>query len=319
MSEHIIKFDLYNNAMDSFQVSIDAFIRGEYLPTYYKVSIKEMFAAFELILKDILKDEHEAFIYTNVEHISEPIEKRRTIKFDTLIERLEKLADFTLEDRYLRVIKRLRTLRNMGQHSTFEVNKQNAADLISKSVPIMIHIIKEYYDEDINLEDLLGEHYSKAYVDISTAVEALNKDALNRFNEDGCKKIIIGKRIIKCIFCNSELISDDGDNVKCYCCHKEFKVEDFYLLYAENDSELNDDAYECGACNHTTMFEYLPLQQLICLRCGHMESFRECCNCNKLYPMSQLNDETDFFGIKPPDKSIYICDACKKEREFREF
>lgn len=311
-----IYLDLYDNAIDSLTVSIDAFLRGEVLPNYYKVSIKEMFAAFELFFKELLNQEHEAFIYENVEDIGKPIQDRRSVKFETLLKRLKLFANIEIDEKYLQTIERLRVLRNMSVHSSFEFNKYNVADLISKSVPLFVRIVREYYDGSMTLEALIGKEYSVEYFKIQKAIEGLNKEAERKFEAEKANFIPNKYFEIRCIKCNSKYIQNKRAEIICYCCHAVYEVNDFFQTLVELEDEFDyANVYECPNCRHDTMFEYLPHQELYCLNCEHKECLATCSECFKEYPINELNDITDCYNFEPPDIVVYMCNECQRRNQ----
>lgn len=309
-----IKLDLYDNALDSFIVAIDAYIRGEHYPKYYKIAIKEMFSAFELLLKDILSHEHESFIYSNVEDLAEPIHKRHSVNYETLIKRLDKLADFNVEEDHNRIINKLRTLRNLGMHSSFEVNRFNAADIISKSVPIFINIHRRFYDNDkkIQLSDLLGKENFQNFLKFQVAMTALINDAKKRFEEDGKELIIFQGITVRCIVCNSEFLVHGDSKIKCYCCHEEFSDNIFYSIFIKFNEELHDhELYSCPKCDKRSLVLYKPHYVYLCLSCGELTERVTCNECLGEYPISEVEDITDYSNSTIPEATIYQCYECK--------
>ncbi|MGX8796278.1 DUF3644 domain-containing protein [Fusibacter sp. JL298sf-3] len=309
-----IKLDLFDNALDSFVVAIDSFNRGTLYPKYYKISIKEMFSAFELLLKDILSHEHPSLIYSKVEDYAEPIGKRHSVNFETLLLRLEKLADFKIEENHKRYINRLRELRNLGMHSSFEVNRFNAADIISKVVPIFMNLYRRFYGEnhEKKLSDLLGVEIFNSYISEQTALNALINDAKKRFEDDGHKIITFEGVTVKCNTCNSEYIVHEGENIKCYCCHEEFRDFYYYATYIKLDAELNsEELYSCPDCDCWSLALYEPYDYYLCLSCGHIVDRVTCDGCALEYPRSEVDDETDYLGETAPDHYVYICYDCK--------
>jgi hypothetical protein len=307
-----IKLDLYDNAVDSFVVAIDSFIKGDNYPKYYKIAIKEMFSAFELMLKDILSHEHPSLIYSKVEDFAEPIHKRHSVNYDTLVSRLEKLADFKIDENYNRIINKLRSLRNLGMHSTFEVNRFNAADNISKAVPIFVNLHRRFYEKKVKLSDLLGEESFKDYLKQQMAMTALINDAKKRFEKDNRKKIELNGVVVKCNICNSELIVHEDSKIKCYCCHEEFNDFFFYSTFIKFDDELSDnEIYECPRCNCHSLALYEPHGYHLCLSCGEIVARVTCEDCIREFPLSEVEETTDYSGDTTPDAITYICYECK--------
>ena len=281
--------DYFDRAKVSFKLSIK-FISDPDLKSFEETSIREMFHAYELLMKAHISKEHPLLLcettslYKNNKPI--PYDSLYTKAAGELVEVLAYLKrddekfNFLLNDR--KIVEKMRNERNGLEHSSKRITEGFKGIIL---VPFVTKILKplfilfdatmasEFSYEKINeiLSDvsdygelvpdknkyILTEKYPCRRCESRFSFITKNKDeAFCVVCEDTTSK---GKLLVtSCFGCNSSVLILDGD--KDYYCNDCYEQSDFYDCNSCGSGKaiINTDRIECLECQETRYLNHCP-------------------------------------------------------------
>lgn len=139
-----VSMDLIKNAENSMNHAVEHLEEGG--SNSFKYPILDTIHALELLFKEKLNKVNPAFVWQDVDKY--PSINAKTVNIDTAINRLEKIVKIEFDEEKKITIKRLKKIRNLIQHYKFEINLDEAKNLIGKVISIII----EFSDNELNLD-----------------------------------------------------------------------------------------------------------------------------------------------------------------------
>ena len=305
-----IEFDLLENGLD--------FIRSSLVPVLkpkdeneLKYSLLHISAGTELVLKEILKSEHWSLIFEDIDKAnSQDLQSGdfQSVSFDTILLRLQNIAEIDISPKAIIYFKELRKRRNRIEHFAFREKNKAIISIVSKILSHLIEIIKEHVDiteysdkSQIFYKEILKQ--SSEFEEFSKLIYSKLKPALDSL---GKEKI----PIYKCPECFHETLPIDGTN-ECLFCGYSDPPEDIAYNFIENILEISKYSTlkdggdyplkNCPGCDQETLV--LMDDSYQCFACGDLWELDEldfCNYCNAVYI------------IKEPD--LGMCGNCREAK-----
>ncbi|MFG6497287.1 hypothetical protein P8610_18130 [Fictibacillus sp. UD] len=275
-----ISLNLVENGLNFISKSIETIDKPD---EDLKYSLINLHAGIQLLLKEMLYQEHWSLIFQNVETADKNKLKSGdfiSVNQDTLIKRLQKISGIEFDEQLLEKMDWLRKERNKTEHYHFvvtaDVLKSNIVKLFTYFIPfIKTEMIETGY---ISSDD-------ERFYEI--------QDYLNEFDEyvserlELIQSLLSNKEIIlQCPICNQETIEfTDETDAFCYFCDK--KIENFTEQYIDSFVDTyshvmdggEDPLNECPECELET-FLCLDEYQYVCLTCGVKPTQDDLTTCN---------------------------------------
>lgn len=330
-----MEYNLIGNAMDSLNEAIYYYKSGkEYKDeSRFKYCILLLAHSAELILKEILFNEHEYLLYENIDDVNE--NNPQTVGFRNALSRVKKICKINL-GAYETYLIELLNIRNQIQHYKFRISQQQCDKIIIQSFSAIEYIVTEILGKTFNdfgtyitsdQIDYLHEDrdvYKKRKQDIARDIR--NNDLVRYGIEYTRNKFIY----VPCPICSETVLVEDGTGLICkFCGNKYDSIESIYdedcnSIISEHmlreigrrKEYLDGLIFECEKCN-CEMLIFTDKWQ--CLACGY-EIFEtiSCDDCGKDIPYSNYNyilaqsyyDANNFY---------YLCRECGEKLRESEF
>lgn len=205
----MIRFNLVDNATDSFAQAVDLFVLDDspFEPSQLKRSILAAAHCVELLLKERLRRVHPAFIWDNVDRY--PNLDVRTITSSTAVDRLRTLAGIDLSDKDQRMLKNLRVTRNAIEYYEWASGSSDARHLVAYALSFSVDFAKAELELDLASPFQDDDSWQILLDELSEYIEHHENRAMQRL--DGA-----GEPIAMCPECGGNAVSAFGGS--CMIC-----------------------------------------------------------------------------------------------------
>ncbi len=280
-----------------------------------KYALLHLSAGIELVFKSRLNIEHWTYIFDDMNNASRKKFKDgslKTVDSSTAIDRLEKMCDYTFEQKQKDALKSLRDARNRFEHGFIDNNPKAIENIINKAVEVIADFLGKNYNEfeiPSNMsEDNEGlTDREKAYYKELT----METKKLKRHHDDAVKlalsralSITLKEDLFECPECREKFLRHGDKDTKCECyfCGYSEDSKNIAKKYIENILHISEyevghhggefPLYTCPDCDCESMVKANDLY--ICFNCGmqyKLNELRQCTYCGELfYP---IDDEFD--------------------------
>ncbi|WNQ12212.1 hypothetical protein MJA45_03940 [Paenibacillus aurantius] len=277
---HRINLNMVENGLDFISKSLQTIERPD---EDLKYSLINLHAGIQLLLKEILFQEHWSLIFQSIESADKDKLKSGdfiSVNYDTLIKRLQKISGIKFDENLLDMMDWLRKERNKTEHYHFVVTADVLKSNIVKLFAYLIPFIKSEMIET-ELIDSDDERFSEI------------QEYLNEFDEYVKERLqLIQKKlknvdvILQCPICNQETVEfTDETDAFCYFCDGNIKnfteqyIDSFVDRYSHVMDGGEDPLLECPECDLET-FLCLDGYQYVCLTCGVKPTQDNLTTCN---------------------------------------
>lgn len=297
-----MKLSLYSNAIDFIEKGIDDFIQGEEVQEnwFFKYAIINISQGVELLLKHILREKHELFIYKDIDE-ERP---KKTVDFSTAIKRINNVYDIKISPKQKDILIRLRDIRNDYVHYEVKIdNYHYAAAIISETFPIIDQLLRTYLNT--KLIDEVSEEIWEEFIKIERIHRDYYKELKSKYN-----LIKLGNEVLFCASCRMKSLITIDKTVKCVYCDKQYssleeaiaqlpvdKVKIQFIEGLINEKKLQ--SLHCPECRLSSIVFSEELEEFLCLYCNENTLFHDdiivCSHCLKTSGV--IVRETDRDGI----------------------
>ena len=144
-----VQFDLLSNARDSLRRAVEllALDEGESEHSRLKHAILNIAHCIELLLKERLRQVHEALLWENVDKF--PSLEARTVTPEAAIGRLKNIGGITFTDKDERNLRSLYKTRNAIQHYTWRTTEKEAKVIVGTGLSFAFFFAKEELNLDL--------------------------------------------------------------------------------------------------------------------------------------------------------------------------
>lgn len=302
-----IELDLLENGLEFILSSLNPILEQKD-ENDLKYSLLHLSAGTELVLKEILKNEHWSFVFEKIDSATlHDLQSGdfQSVSFENIIKRLENIAEIIILPEALSKFRALRKKRNRIEHFSFKENKKAVISLVSKVLSYLIELIKE--NLDIKGSSEKSKIYYKDILHQSSKFEEFTMLSLSKLKplltEHENNKTII----VECPECYHKTMPIDGTS-KCLFCGTSYDPEELAYQYIQNILGISEfitvkdggefPLEECPACDQEALV-YMN-DCYLCLACGEeWQDFEldHCNYCSRVY----ISKES----------SIGMCDDCR--------
>lgn len=299
-----INLNMVENGLDFISKSLETVDKPD---VDLKYSLINLHAGIQLLLKEILYQEHWSLIFQNIETADKAKLKSGdfiSVNHDTLIKRLQKIAGIELDKNLLDRFDWLRMERNKTEHYHFvvtaDVLKSNIVKLFAYLIPfIKSEIIeKGLIDSDI-------ERFSEIFEYLNEFDEYVNERL------DLIKEKLSNVIILQCPVCKQETIEfTDETDAYCYFCDDNIEnfTENYIDSFVDTYSHMMDGGenplLECPECDLET-FLCLDGYQYVCLTCGVKPTQDEITTCTG----PRCNEKILY---RSDEDFLVFCECCRE-------
>lgn len=275
-----VKLNMVDNGLDFLLKSLETIDNND---ENLKYSIISLHAGIQLLLKELLFQEHWSLIFQKIEQAKK--EKLISgdfisVNYETLIQRLKNIAEINLGVRLNEEMELLRKERNKIEHYHFAVTPDV---LKSRIVSILTHFIPFLKAEMVEegIIDSNDERYVQIIESLNEFEEYINERML--LLQDKLDLIDI---LLKCPVCYQEAVEFfDETDAFCHFCNENISsftegyIENFVDTYSYLRDGGENPLHECPDCGMET-FICLDGYQYICLTCGIKPTQDEITTCD---------------------------------------
>lgn len=302
-----INLNMLENGLDFISKSLDTIEKQD---EDLKYSLINLHAGIQLLLKEILFQEHWSLIFQNIE-TAERVKLKSgdfvSANHDTLINRLQKISGIKFDKNLLDMMDWLRKERNKTEHYHFDVTADVLKSNIVKLFAYLIPFIK-------------SEMIESEFIDSDNERFTEILKYLNEFDEYVTERLelIQGKLkdidvILHCPVCSQETVEFiDETDAFCYFCDENIEnftekyIDSFVDTYSHVMDGGEDPLLECPECDLET-FLCLDGHQYICLTCGvkpTQDDLTTCSGprCNEKLIYRRYTDDDGY--------DAHFCDIC---------
>jgi hypothetical protein len=298
-----IKLNMVENGLDFISKSLQTI---EKLDEDIKYSLINLHAGIQLLLKEILYQEHWSLIFQNIETADKDKLKSGdfiSVNHDTLIKRLQKIGGIEFDEHLLDKMDWLRKERNKSEHYHFvvtvDVLKSNIVKLFTYLIPfIKSEMIERGYIGSDNEKFSEIQEYLNEFDDYVTERLELIQNSLSNVGV-----------ILQCPVCNQETVEfTDETDAFCYFCDGNIEnfteqyINSFVAIYSHVMDGGEDPLIECPECDLET-FLCLDGYQYVCLTCGVKPTQDDLTACTG----PRCNEKLIY---RRDDDSVHFCDYC---------
>lgn len=335
-----MKYNLLENGLDSLSEAISYYVRAEEEADdrLYKYSILLMSHSVELILKQILEDEHYSLIYKDIDTIGK---REETVTIYQALQRINTICKIKLEEYIINSIYKLTKERNKIQHYKVDLQMAEVIKLLNESYAVIKYLLHEIlgkniedYDNIISTDDIqVLEELDGVLQNLRTLAQNIAKDKGNNYAKF---KYYQDKSVkIPCPSCGEKYVLEGSPgSYKCYICYREFDDIDevfdnddmeYISAYLKNEiinkrkEKYDLRVFECKNCKEETLFCSEESDIALCLNCFSKYDMIGCENCGEEFPNTdpylvvghRLDSEGDF-------EYETICIKCSNEDKYLE-
>lgn len=324
-----MEYSLIENAMDSLNEAIDLYKEGKTHTdtSRYKFCVLLLAQSAELILKEVLYQEHEILLYEDIDNFCES--NPTTVGFKKALQRIKDICKIDLH-RYYQYLDELREIRNKIQHYKFTIEE----DLCNKTIVqafssieyIVVNVLEKTFDdfgyyifrERINDLHEITEVYAQRKRNIS-------EDIVNR----SLKRVTIeygvnNKLSFPCPTCGEHFLIEENKSIRCLFCG--FKYESFNKLYFDDFQDyirshflrelgrrrIQLAIFECSFCQNEAVIKTTN-HGWICLVCGEeISSYEICEDCGAEVPSGNYVSAQSYYDA---NNFKWLCKECAKKLE----
>lgn len=232
------KLNLLENAMGSLRQGIGFALKDEPNQSDLKLSVLLVAQSVELLLKERLKREHWSLIFKNIEQAGNL--NANTVTINEAINRLEKIANVTLEDDEQDTIINLSNIRNAIQHYEIEITYEEVIGKAHAAIGVITRFLRD--ELEIDIREYLNQEDIQKLVFMDEVIEHLQE--LARRNIEKIRRELEPRKAKDQMYWQFDVI----DCPQCW--------QEFYIFSPD------EDISQCQLCNYEGGF-------IECDRCGY--------------------------------------------------
>lgn len=269
-----IELDLVDNAVDFLREAVKHATASR--PRDWKYAILHLCSALELLFKAVLEKEHWSLVFEDVDSASREALQHgnfNSVRFETALDRLQKIVGVALGPKSLKYLKRLRRLRNRSNHFSLRFNVEQVKSLVARGIAVFLDLQQRHLHEtpDKSLEYEINQALQEFEKYVNERLRGLRPDLASAERPHPwfrtcqvCSQDTLVSRDSDalCVFCGeswefSELAEySEGSGGQCPEC--ENGVLGFILLNNE------EGRFVCARCGFETERNF----NTECMRCG---------------------------------------------------
>jgi hypothetical protein len=233
-----LKFNILENAIDSFQQGIIFAFKDRPTQSDLKLSVLLIAQSVELLLKERLKREHWSLIFSKVDQAGNL--NAHTVTIDEAIKRLDQIAHVKLDDDERDTISLFADIRNRIQHYEIEITFEEVLGKAHAAIAFITRFLKDEFEDDIR--EYLDKEEVQKLLEIEDAIGHLQQLA-----QENIERMRLENEPRR----PKDQMNWQFDVIGCPHCW-----QDYYVFSPDSDIS------QCQLCKYEGGF-------VECLRCGH--------------------------------------------------
>jgi ribosomal protein L37E len=226
-----IKLTLLDNANSFACEALAKAVAAEKDPKQWKYAILNLVQAIELSLKELLRDQHEILIYSNVDS------PNKTVTLEQARDRLIKIAQIKFDPDDLSSIRTASDYRNQIVHYQFSFTDSDLKLVFAKLLGFLQHFYSTHLETP--LDSVVGGSLWQEAVSISEYASELFKRANTRIQNEGIDEQLVW--ICRACGWKAFVIQDEINN--CFVCGNH---EDVGACERCGDFSYSDELHDLG-------------------------------------------------------------------------
>ena len=321
---------MVENALDSLREAMNYYHEGDAKEnaTQYKFSILLAAHCAELLLKEILRQKHQALLFEDIDHVKNiHSDDNQTVGYKTAIQRVKRLCEVDLRQ-YGTYLDELGEVRNKIQHFKYSINGEYHKVLMARAFSAIEFLFRDVLDLRFDdYKEIIDESDIEFLHEDATTKKARKADIVKEFIDGRATKFHFeyadGKFIeISCPICGTECLAVDG-GIKCKFCGSVFS--DYRELHrVDNNCITSSDilrnvgrrkhlfmsrVFECPKCEYDAVIQ-LYNGEWTCLVCGDTVAESIYCDeCGDEMPDSPRFYRTAISDVDTGDYK-FLCSSC---------
>lgn len=186
-----IKFTLIENSYDFIKQSLSQAIQAEENPEHWKYAILHLIMAIELVLKDLLRKEHEILIFRNID------KPKETVSLPFAAGRLQRISKIKFEPDDITAINLATEYRNQIVHYEFSFKVKEVKSIYAKLIGFLQSFLIKHYLK--KLSEIIEKEIWQEALNIFEYASELESRAKQRVEEEK----IDTNLIIECRKCSN--------------------------------------------------------------------------------------------------------------------
>lgn len=283
-----------------------------------KYALLHLSSGIELVFKSRLNIEYWTYIFEDMNKASKKSYKDGSLKTadsNTAIDRLEKLCDYSFDEKQKMHLKKLREARNRFEHGYINNNPKAIENIINNAVKVIVDFLDKNYQEfeipsNMDLSEGLTDNERELFKKLTIEIKSLKNhhdDAL-KLAHSRAMNTTLEEDLMECPECGEKFLryADDDKKCECYFCGYSDESNNVAKRYIENILQIPEyesvydredfPMYTCLDCNIESLVKTNNFY--FCFNCGmkyNLDELKNCNSCGKLF--YTINDE-------------FTCEAC---------
>jgi len=293
----VVDYDLLENGLNFIFSGLSSLGRSKRDRADYKFGILHLTAGIELVMKERLRREHWSLLFENINcanKVALAAGNMKSVEFDSLVARLNGIAEIKIKSHEKKAIQELRKQRNKIQHLHISESREAIESIAAQGVGFVLDFIEKELpvitlnEKEINVLESIKELLKDFRAFLEKRLDYVMPELKKHTDSDGV--------VVECIRClQKTLILGDG-SPRCLFCNSTFDPSSCAEGWA--NIFLGRSSYEygrfrgaaptrkCPNCQEDTLVEIRDSEKWSCFNCG--ESFMhkdlgDCSLCGELF------------------------------------
>ncbi len=271
-----LDYPLLDNALDFLLSSAEH--AGEDSRRSWKYAILHLFAGIELLLKARLQLEHWSLVFQDIDKADDRSLKSgdfRSADFESLCNRLEKIAKICIQQNERRQLDDLRKLRNRLEHFGINIELPQVKSSVAKGLNFGVAFCESYLKEEI------GDFENSILGEIVVHLREFEEFVAERMKTviANITPVAILRECPMCFQTTLEALQEE--TLHCHFCGYEIAAHTLAEQYSESDVEV------CPECGHNALALIVYNNESAgweCFACGaEFDHLHHCSSCGELY------------------------------------
>lgn len=263
-----------------------------------KYALLHLSSGIELVFKSRLNIEHWTYIFEDMNKASKKSYKDGSLKTadsNTAIDRLEKLCDYSFDEKQKMHLKKLREARNRFEHGYINNNPKAIENIINNAVKVIVDFLDKNYQEfeipsNMDLSEGLTDNERELFKKLTIEIKSLKNhhdDAL-KLAHSRAMNTTLEEDLMECPECGEKFLryADDDKKCECYFCGYSDESNNVAKRYIENILQIPE--YE-------SVYDREDFPMYTCLDCNieglvKTNNFYFCFNCGMKYNLDELKN-----------------------------
>ena len=211
-----------------------------------KYALLHLSSGIELVFKSRLNIEHWTYIFEDMNKASKKSYKDGSLKTadsNTAIDRLEKLCDYSFDEKQKMHLKKLREARNRFEHGYINNNPKAIENIINNAVKVIVDFLDKNYQEfeipsNMDLSEGLTDNERELFKKLTIEIKSLKNhhdDAL-KLAHSRAMNTTLEEDLMECPECGEKFLryADDDKKCECYFCGYSDESNNVAKRYIEN-------------------------------------------------------------------------------------